>query len=86
MNLASQVVMESEVAIPNAPMGADVSARPTLQFSLSEAAAWVREADNLSAASAEDGDCLIGFSVAIGLEAAMACGFYGIWRVWHLIW
>ncbi len=83
--MLSQVGIESEAAQTSALMGADVFARPMLPPSFAEAAAWVTEADNLSAASAHDGDCLIGFSVAIGLEAAMAIGLYGIWRVWHLM-
>jgi hypothetical protein len=36
-------------------------------------------------ANEEDGNCVKGFVVAIGLESAMALGVLGIWHFWHLM-
>lgn len=33
----------------------------------------------------EDGNCLRGLVVAIGLEGAAALGVYALWQLWHLI-
>lgn len=82
--MVSQVHMESAVERANTQMHAKVFAWP-MQSSFSEASALAREAGSQSTAGTEDGNCLVGLGVAIGLEAAMALGFYGIWRIWHLI-
>jgi hypothetical protein len=56
-----------------------------LTIYLPEAAEWVRAGGDLSALGTEDGDCLVGVAVALGLEAAMALSLYGIWQIWNLI-
>jgi hypothetical protein len=33
----------------------------------------------------EDGSCVKGFLVGIGLEGAAALGIYGIWQLCHLV-
>jgi hypothetical protein len=33
----------------------------------------------------EDGCCMKGLLVGIGLEGAAAMGIYGLWQLWHLI-
>lgn len=84
--MANQGLIELEAAQTNALMSADVFIRPELPLTLSETGALDGDEDNLSALCPEDGDCLIGFSVAIAIETAMAFSLYGIWRACHLIW
>lgn len=83
--MARQILTESEVAQTNALMRPSASSNPMLLLYLSGAAEWVRAGDDLPAPSTDDGNCLIGLSVALGLEAVMAFSLYGIWQVWHLI-
>jgi len=68
----------------------DDLAGSVLTPSVSEAPVFRRKTDCMSSSNAEDGSgaqdgsCAVGFCVAIGLEAAMALGLYGIWQVLHI--
>ncbi|MGA2169313.1 MAG: hypothetical protein ABSG62_13975 [Terracidiphilus sp.] len=79
-----QVLNEFEFKFSVAPMHSDVFAGPVWAPSESEAPAFAREPDRLSESGAEDGSCLQGLAVAIGLETATVLSLYGIWQVWHL--
>jgi len=60
-------------------------AGPGLAPSGCEAPAFPKESDCQSESGAQDGSCIKGFIVALGLEAATALCICGIWQVWHLI-
>jgi hypothetical protein len=77
--------MESEAVQTNSLARAGVLTRHMQQRSFSKAIEWVRVPDDLPAPCTEDGNCLVGLSVALALEAAMAFSLYGIWQVWQLI-
>lgn len=79
-----QVLNEFDDESSDSPMHSDALAGPVWVSSLSEALAFAREADRLSKSCAEDGSCLQGLAVAIGLETATVLSLYGIWQVWHL--
>jgi hypothetical protein len=82
--VASPVLNESEIEWSQTFMLKDFHAGPVWAPSVSEASAFAKETDGLSESNAEDGDCLKGFFVAIGIEAAMAFCLYGVWQAWHI--
>ena len=83
--MATQTFMESEATQINALMRTIALSHSMQELSSSKAAEWNSLADDLPARRTEDGDCLVGLSVALAMEAAMAFGLYAVWQVWHLI-
>jgi hypothetical protein len=83
--LNSPILDECEVDSFSTVMLKDVFAGPMLASSSSEAFARSGERDRPYDASVEDGSCLKGFFVAIGLETGAALGIYSIWLVWHIL-
>jgi hypothetical protein len=71
------------------------SSQPFMLRDILPGAAWApyraptcpiaNEMECASDAIEEDGNCVKGFAVAIGLEGAMALAVFGIWHAWHLI-
>ncbi len=82
--LNSPVLDECEVKSFNTVMLKDF-AGPMLATSSSEAFACSGECDRPYDSSAEDGSCLKGLFVAIGLEGGAAIGIYSIWLLWHIL-
>jgi len=71
------------------------SSQPFMLRDILPGAAWAsyraptqsiaNEMDCASDAAEEDGNCVMGFLVAICLECVMVAGVFDIWHVWLLI-
>jgi hypothetical protein len=83
--LNSPVLDECEVESFSTVMLKDVFAGPMLASSSSEAFARSGELDCVCDSSVEDGSCLKGFFMGIGLEAGAAMGIYSICLLWHIL-
>jgi hypothetical protein len=64
---------------------ADVRVPHLSARSVREAPEAAEDIDRLYDSSAEGVHCARGVLTIIGLEAAAAFGFYGIWQLWHLV-
>jgi hypothetical protein len=83
--LNSPILDECEVESFNTVMLKDVYAGLILASLSSDALARSGELDGPYDSTAEDGSCLKGFFVAIGLQAGAAIGMYCIWVLWHML-
>jgi hypothetical protein len=80
----SPVLDEREIESISTSMLEDVFADPMLAPESSEAFAHSEEHDSLYDSSPEDGSCLMGFFVAIALQAGAAIGIYCLWLLWQM--
>jgi hypothetical protein len=83
--LNSSVLDEREIESFSTVMLEDVFAGPMWVPESSEALARSGERDSPYDSSTEDGSCLKGFFVAIGLQVGAAIGIYCIWLLWHIL-
>jgi hypothetical protein len=83
--LNSSVLDECEVESFSTVMLKDVFAGSMLARARSEALAGSGEYDSPYDSRAEDGSCLKGSFVAIGLEVGAVIGVYSIWLLWHIL-
>lgn len=81
--MAIQILYDFEVESSEPFLPKDIPSRTARVLSVSEAPAFATETDCLQESTAEDGSYLKCILVAIGLEGAMALGFYGLWQLWH---
>lgn len=83
--LNSPVLGDCEVKSFSTVMLKDFFVRHGLAPSSSDGFARPGEHDYLLDSGPEDGNCLKGFFVAIGLEAGAVIGVYSIWLFWHIL-
>ena len=83
--MASQILQEFEIESFHASALADTYAAPLWAPSDGEADAFYEEADGLYVSRADSFRCAKGLMVALGLEAAAALCFYGLWHLWHIL-
>jgi hypothetical protein len=82
--VAVQTLNALEVDLSQAATVAEVHGRHTSARSVCEAP--YAEAMDQQYDSPEEGiHCARGILTIIGLEAAAALGFYGLWQLWHLV-
>ncbi len=79
--MASQVLSEFQVESSEYVLPGDAISGPIWAPSAFEVPSLATPLESC----AEDGSCVKGFFVAIGLETAMALGLYGIWQAWHIL-
>jgi hypothetical protein len=84
-NVANRALDDIEVELSEAFIFRGVLADPALASSVTEIPVFASKPGCLPESGVEDGSCLKGFFVAIGLEAAMALSIYGLWQVWHIL-
>ena len=83
--LASQVLDQFDVFESRLPICTDADANRTPHFAVGEGLRPAREVVSRSDSRLEGVRCFRGSLVALGLEAVMVLGVYGIWQAWHLL-
>lgn len=83
--MASQGINNFEVKRPQPFMLRDILPGPAWAPYQSNAHTRSGEIDGTSAQDEEQGSCVKGFLVGIGLEGATAFTVYGVWHLWHMI-
>lgn len=82
--MASQVLEEYEVEAFHASARANAYGAPSWAPEIGGAPAFDEEADLLES-KASGFRCAKGLLIALGLEAAAALCFYGVWHLWHIL-
>jgi hypothetical protein len=83
--MAGQVLEEFEVESFHASALANSYAGPLWAPSDGRASTFREEADGLYVSRADSFRCAKGLMVALGMEAAAALCFYGLWHLWHIL-
>jgi hypothetical protein len=83
--LASHVLDQFDVFESRLPICTDADANRTPLIAVREGLRAAGEADSRSRVRSEGVRCFRGTLVALGLEAVMVLGVYGIWQAWHLL-
>jgi hypothetical protein len=83
--LASHVLEEFQVIESPLPIRTDAYVRRLLPSSVREGLRPAAETESRYSSKSEGIRCFRGSLVALGLEAFMALGVYGIWEAWHIL-
>lgn len=83
--MASQALNQFEIEPPQPFMLRDILPGPGWAPYTASARPLARGASRAPDANADEGSCLKGVLVGIGLEGAVALGIWGLWQVWHLL-
>ena len=79
-----QALKEFEIGSSRTFMLRDILPGPAWAPYGAEDVSFAEESDCQSDSRMKDGSCLKGFVAAVGLEAAMVIGLYGIWQALHV--
>jgi hypothetical protein len=85
IDVASQALNQFEIESSQPFMLRDILPGPGWAPYTASARPPARRAIRVPHAGMDEGSCIKGTLVALGLEGAAALGAFGLWQIWHLI-